>query len=212
MTQHEDRTPEGVQPPAEADGTQQAAAGSSPRAGEGPAGAAGAAGGADVSADELTVDDILAAEQAEGVATADGETENPYLEDLRRITAEYANYRKRTEANAELEKQRAKAAAASSLLGVLDDLDRAEAHGDLEEGSAFATIAQKIRAGFERMGLESFGEKGEVFDPNVHEAIAQVPVPGTEESVVLDVIERGYRLGEVELRPAKVAVAVAADG
>ncbi len=190
---------------------------------------------------DLTVDDILNAEQSGDAATADREpaaeeaagsgrgedqsadasgepvnpledTANPYLEDLRRISAEYANYRKRTEANAEIEKQRAKAAAVSPLLSVLDDFDRAEAHGDLEEGSAFATIAQKIRGSLERMGLVGFGEKGELFDPQLHEAIAQVPVPGTEEQTVLDVVERGYRLGEVELRPAKVAVAVPTDG
>ena len=169
--------------------------------------------------DELTVDDILSAEQSADAAGADGETvdegaapEDGYLEDLRRITAEYANYRKRTEANAVLDRQRATAAAVSSLLPVLDDLDRAEQHGDLEEGSAFATIAQKLRGVLERMGVEGFGEKGDAFDPQVHEAVAQVPVPGTEQPTVLDVIERGYRLGDVELRPAKVAVAVGSDG
>lgn len=182
------------------------------------AAASGPAGPAPES-DELTIEDILSAEQAEDVADADApgggtaaDGADPYLEDLRRITAEYANYRKRTEANAVVEKQRATAAAVGALLPVLDDLDRAEQHGDLEEGSAFATIAQKIRGVLERMGLESFGEKGDVFDPQVHEAIAQVPVPGTEQTTVLDVIERGYRIGEVELRPAKVAVAVGADG
>ncbi|RGE19154.1 nucleotide exchange factor GrpE [Leucobacter sp. wl10] len=172
--------------------------------------------------DELTVEDILGAEQSADAASqeASGEgagepgsgEENPYLEDLRRLTAEYANYRKRTEANAELEKQRAVAAAVTPLLGVLDDLERAEQHGDLVEGSAFATIAQKIRGTMERFGLESFGEKGDPFDPQLHEAIARVPVPGTEQHTVLDVIERGYRIGDVELRPAKVAVAVGADG
>ncbi|NLA64441.1 MAG: nucleotide exchange factor GrpE [Leucobacter sp.] len=164
--------------------------------------------------DELTVEDILSTEQNEDAVDSDplNDSENPYLDDLRRLTAEYANYRKRTEANAEIDKQRAKAAAVSPLLTVLDDLDRAEAHGDLEEGSAFATIAQKIRSTLERLGVEGFGEKGEAFDPQVHEAIAQVPVPGTESPVVLDVVERGYRIGEVELRPAKVAVAVSADG
>ncbi len=140
------------------------------------------------------------------------DTANPYLDDLRRITAEYANYRKRTEANAELEKHRARASVISQLLPVLDDFDRAEEHGDLEEGSAFATIAQKVRGTLERLGLQGFGEKGEEFDPQVHEAIAQVPVPGTETPVVLDVVERGYRIGDVELRPAKVAVAVGGDG
>lgn len=175
-------------------------------------------------AEELTVEDILDAQQteaaeaggSEGAAAraAEGEegAENPYLDDLRRLTAEYANYRKRTEANAEREKQRAVAAVASSLLGVLDDLDRAEQHGDLVDGSAFHTIAQKIRSAMERLGLEGFGEAGEPFDPSVHEAIAQVPTPGAEEQTVLDVVERGYRIGDVELRPAKVAVAVGADG
>ncbi|MGD9607570.1 MAG: nucleotide exchange factor GrpE [Leucobacter sp.] len=152
------------------------------------------------------------AEQAEAAEESDGEEASDHLEDLRRLSAEYANYRKRTEANAEVEKQRATAAAISGLLPVLDDLDRAEQHGDLEEGTAFATIAQKIRGVLERMGVEAFGEKGEPFDPQIHEAIAQVPVPGTEEPTVLDVIERGYRIGIVELRPAKVAVAVGADG
>ena len=55
--------------------------------------------------------------------------------------------------------------AQDALLPVLDDLDRAEQHGDLEEGTAFATIAQKIRGVLERMGVEAFGEKGEPFDP-----------------------------------------------
>lgn len=198
MTQHEDPTPDGVEDSTAAEGPTADAAGPRPQPGE----------------EELTVEDILSAEQAEDAAAADplDDQANPYLDDLRRITAEYANYRKRTEANAELEKQRAKAAAVTPLLPVLDDLDRAEAHGDLEEGSAFATIAQKIRGSLERMGLVAFGEKGEPFDPQLHEAIAQLPVPGTEQPTILDVVERGYRLGEVELRAAKVAVAVSADG
>ncbi len=199
MTQHEDPTPDGVEDSTAAEGPEANASGPEPQSGD----------------EELTVEDILNAAPAGaegGDAERVAEEENPYLEDLRRITAEYANYRKRTEANAEVEKQRAKAAAVMPLLGVLDDLDRAEAHGDLEEGSAFATIAQKFRGVLERMGVEGFGEKGEAFDPQVHEAIAQLPVPGTEQPTVLDVVERGYRLGDVELRPAKVAVAVAADG
>lgn len=206
MTQHEDQTPDGAETPAEsqASGPGATASGPEPHSGEQPS--------------DLTVEDILSEEQTDEAKTADGETrdttpvEESYLEDLRRLTAEYANYRKRTEENRERDQQRATAKAVEPLLGVLDDLDRAEQHGDLEEGSAFATIAQKIRATLEKQGVESFGEKGEVFDPLHHEAIAQVPVPGTETHTVLDVIERGYRIGDVELRPAKVAVAVSADG
>lgn len=173
--------------------------------------------------DALTVDDILGAEQTGDAADADASeaaeaaegaeaTDNPYLEDLRRLSAEYANYRKRTAANAEIEKQRAIANAIAPLLPVLDDIDRAEQHGDLVDGTAVATIAAKLRTTVERQGLVGFGEVGEVFDPSKHEAIAQVPTPGAEGETVLDVIERGYRVGDVELRPAKVAVAVGADG
>ncbi|MCB1273464.1 MAG: nucleotide exchange factor GrpE [Leucobacter sp.] len=203
MTAHEDLGPAGPENSA-AEGSVPEGTGPLPQSGE------------DASA--LTVDDILGAEQTEDAAAAESGADgaepaaDPLLDDLRRITAEYANYRKRTEANAVIEKQRATAAAIGALLPVLDDLDRAEQHGDLEEGSAFATIAQKIRAVMERMGLEGYGEKGDPFDPLHHEAIAQVPVPGTEQPTVLDVIERGYRIGDVELRPAKVAVAVGADG
>jgi len=160
--------------------------------------------------DDLTVEDILATEQSEDAAAVD--EGNEYLEDLRRITAEFANYRKRTEDNREIERQRAVASAVVALLPVLDDLDRAEKHGDLVEGSAFQAIAQKLRGSMERLGLAAFGEAGEAFDPNRHEAITQVPTPGVESEQVLEVFERGYNVGDVQLRAAKVVVAVPVDG
>lgn len=160
--------------------------------------------------DELTVEDILSTEQTEAAASED--EENEYLEDLRRITAEFANYRKRTEDTRELERQRATATAIASLLPVLDDIDRAEKHGDLADGSPFHAIAQKLRGSMEKLGLTSFGEAGEDFDPNRHEAISQVPSADIETAVVLEVFERGYKVGDVELRAAKVIVAVPADG
>ena len=100
---------------------------------------------------------------------------------------------------------------AKGLLPVLDDLDRADKHGDLEEGTAFAAIADKLRGVAERIGLVTYGEAGEVFDPQHHEAIFQAPTPGVETPTVLEVVEVGYRLGSVELRPAKVVVAVPAE-
>lgn len=166
----------------------------------------------EVASEELTVEDILAQEQTVEAKSQEDGADNPYLDDLRRLTAEFANYRKRTEANREIDADRARARVVEPLLVLLDDLDRAEQHGDLVEGSAFLTIAQKFRLTLEKLGVEGFGEVGEVFDPQHHEAIAQVPVPGTQEQTVLDVIERGYRIGAVELRPAKVAVAVNPDG
>lgn len=153
-----------------------------------------------------------AADSAADSAAGDSAQANVYLEDLRRLTAEYANYRKRTEENAELEKQRAAARIITPLLAILDDFERAAKHGDLPEGSAVAAIAQKLQDTLSRQGLEKFGAVGEEFDPQIHEAIAQVPAPGAEPNTVLDVVEYGYRLGAVELRPAKVAVAVAQDG
>lgn len=132
------------------------------------------------------------------------------LADLQRVTAEYANYRKRTEANREVERERAVGDAVKGLIPVLDDLERAEKHGDLAEGSAFATIAAKLRASVDRLGLTPYGEKGEPFDPQIHEAIFQQPTPDVTEQTVAEVVETGYRLGSTTVRVAKVVVAVPA--
>ncbi len=161
--------------------------------------------------EELTVDDILGSPQnadaaAEDAAIAD--LESALLNDLKRLQAEYANYRRRTEEQREVEIERAKGSVAKGLLPVLDDLDRAEKHGDLVEGTPFVAIAEKLRSVAERMGLTTYGAAGELFDPQQHEAIFQAPTPGVDVPTVLEVVEIGYRLGSVELRPAKVVVAV----
>ncbi|WP_438352127.1 nucleotide exchange factor GrpE [Microbacterium sp. CJ88] len=165
--------------------------------------------------DELTIDDILGAVQSEDAAAADdakiAAAEDTLLVDLKRLTAEYANYRRRTEEQRQIEAERAQGRAATALLPVLDDLDRAEKHGDLPEGTPFAAIAEKVRGVAEKLGVEKYGVAGEVFDPQQHEAIFQVPTPGATESTVLEVVETGYRLGSIELRPAKVVVAVPAE-
>jgi len=132
------------------------------------------------------------------------------LADLQRVTAEYANYRKRTEANREIERERAIGDAVKGLIPVLDDVERADKHGDLTEGSAFATIAAKLRTAVERLGLTPYGEKGEPFDPRVHEAIFQQPTPGVTADTVAEVVETGYRLGSTVVRVAKVVVATPA--
>ncbi|MEV8273467.1 nucleotide exchange factor GrpE [Microbacterium sp. NPDC077184] len=168
----------------------------------------------DVDGDELTVDDILGADQNVDAAAEDAvlaDLESQLLGDLKRLQAEYANYRRRTEDQREIEIARAKGSVAKGLLPVLDDLDRAAKHGDLTEGTAFAAIAEKLRGVAERMGLETYGAAGEVFDPQQHEAIFQAPTPGATEATILEVVEIGYRLGSVELRPAKVVVAVPAE-
>lgn len=132
------------------------------------------------------------------------------LADLQRVTAEYANYRKRTEANRDIERERLVADTAKLLLPVLDDIDRAEKHGDLVDGTPLAAIAGKLRGVTERLGLVAYGQAGEAFDPNQHEAILQQPTPDVSEETILDVVETGYMLGLTQVRPAKVVVAVPA--
>ncbi len=175
---------------------------------------AGPGAGPESSADELTVDDILGSAQNADAAAEDAvlaDLESVLLGDLKRLQAEYANYRRRTEDQREREIERAKGEAVKGLLPVLDDLDRAVKHGDLQEGSPFAAIADKVRSVAEKLGVTSYGTAGEAFDPQQHEAIFQAPTPGVTEATILEVVEVGYRLGSIELRPAKVVVAVPAD-
>lgn len=196
----------GTEPAGQAEGSDAKASG--------PEAAAGSADGAE----QLTVDDILNTEQSDDALAEDAaedaalaDAEHTLLVDLKRLQAEYANYRRRTEEQRSIEIQRARGEAAKGLLPVLDDLDRAAQHGDLTEGSPLAAIAEKIRAVVERLGVVAYGEKDEEFDPQQHEAIFQQPTPGVQKAVVLEVVEVGYRLGDVELRPAKVVVAVPAE-
>jgi len=165
---------------------------------------------------ELFVEDILDAAPLdpvddpveEGASTSDLEAE--LLKDLQRISAEFANYRKRVDRDREANRDLVIAEVIRSLLPAFDDLTRAEAHGDLVDGP-FVLIAQKFHAGLEKYGLATVGEKGELFDPNIHEAIVQLPNPEVTANTVADVVEPGYRLGERLIRPAKVAVFVPAE-
>ena len=140
-------------------------------------------------------------------AGSDGaEQDSEHLADLRRVTAEYANYRRRTERERDALRDRATGDAARAFLPVLDDLDRAEAHGDLAEGGPLTAIAQKLRGAVAKLGITPYGEKGELFDPHQHDAIFQRESPDVTSPTVSDVVERGYRIGETTLRVAKVVV------
>lgn len=174
---------------------------------EAPENGAPSASADGIEEDELTVQDILDAAERE-VA----EPSSEHLADLKRVTAEYANYRKRTEANRAVERERVTGDVINVLLPVLDDLDRAEKHGDLESDSTFRTIAAKLRTSVERLGLTPFGAVGEPFDPTMHEAIFQQPSPDAETETIADVVETGYHLGSTLLRAAKVVVQVPSDG
>ncbi|MER5261155.1 nucleotide exchange factor GrpE [Actinosynnema sp. NPDC002837] len=124
--------------------------------------------------------------------------------DLQRLTAEYANYRKRVERDRELVITTAKAQVAGELLGVLDDIERAGTHGDLT--GAFKAVADKLVGALHGTGLEPFGHEGEEFDPSVHEAVQHGTSPDVSGPTVTAVLRRGYRFGERVLRPALVAV------
>jgi molecular chaperone GrpE len=127
--------------------------------------------------------------------------------DLARAQAELINFRKRVERDRAANRDAVIAEVIRTLLPAVDDLYRAEEHGDLA-GSSLELVAQKLHAAFARYGLRAVGEKGEVFDPNLHEAVVQLPTPGVTVNTVADVIEPGYALGDRLLRAAKVAVAV----
>ncbi len=131
--------------------------------------------------------------------------------DMLRAQAELVNFRQRVERDRAANREAVIAEVLRSLLPAIDDLSRAEAHGDLVEGSPLALVAQKLRASFERYGLKEVGVKGEPFDPSIHEAVVQLPSPDATEQTVADVIEPGYVLGERLVRAAKVAVAVPAE-
>ena len=131
--------------------------------------------------------------------------------DMLRAQAELVNFRNRVERDRAANREAVIAEVIRSLLPVLDDLTRAEAHGDLTEGAPMTIVAQKLRGSFEKYGLALIGEKGEPFDPAFHEAVVQLPNPDVTVNTIADVIEPGYILGERLVRPAKVAVFVPAE-
>ena len=126
--------------------------------------------------------------------------------DLQRVQADFANYRKRALRDQQAAADRAKATVVSQLLGVLDDLDRARKHGDLDSGP-LKSVADKLMSALNGLGLAAFGAEGEDFDPVLHEAV-QHEGDGGEGSkpVVGTVMRHGYRLGENVLRHALVGV------
>lgn len=139
------------------------------------------------------------------------------LADLQRLQAEYVNYKRRVDRDRGAMQERAVRDVLESLLPVLDDIGLAREHGDLADGP-FAAIADKLEATLGRFGLARYGSVGEPFDPMEHEALMHVQwdqshrdnpaLPdGAEGTLVVQVLQPGYRAGEQVLRPARVAVA-----
>jgi molecular chaperone GrpE len=161
------------------------------------------------SSDGPLPEDDLTAEEREFLEAGERDLLADMRNDLARAQAELVNFRKRVERDRAANRDAVIAEVIRTLLPAVDDLYRAEEHGDLA-GSPLELVAQKLHAGFARYGLRAVGEKGEVFDPNLHEAVVQLPTPGVTVNTVADVIEPGYALGDRLLRAAKVAVAVPA--
>jgi molecular chaperone GrpE len=159
--------------------------------------------------------------------TAKAEKADEYLELAQRTRADFENYRKRAAREAAAAQERGITKLAKELLPAVDNLDRALAAAQSAAGSdagadgaaqsdngTAATLVSGIKlvhedviAALARAGIERFSPEGERFDPQLHEAVAQIPAEGAESGTVVEVYQRGYRLGEVVIRPARVAVA-----
>jgi len=129
--------------------------------------------------------------------------------DLQRLQAEYVNYRKRVERDRAAVREQSLAAVLAELLPVLDDIGRARDHGELTGG--FKSVAESLEAAVTKLGLTTYGEVGEEFDPNVHEALTHAYSPDVAETTCVQILQPGYKVGERILRPARVAVAEPAD-
>jgi molecular chaperone GrpE len=124
--------------------------------------------------------------------------------DLQRLQAEYVNYKRRVDRDREAVRVGATAAALNSVLPVLDDVDRARDHGELEGG--FKAVAESLERAVAALGLERFGKPGEEFDPRVHEALMHDYADDVDTVSIQTVLQVGYRVGDRLIRPARVAV------
>lgn len=125
--------------------------------------------------------------------------------DLQRVKAEYDNYRRRVERDRLAVAEQALASVLLGLLPVLDDIGRARSHGELDGG--FKSVAESLEGTMTKLGLLTYGEVGEPFDPVIHEALMHSYSDAVTEPTCVMVLQPGYRLGERILRPARVAVA-----
>ena len=125
--------------------------------------------------------------------------------DLQRVQAEYTNYRRRVDRDRELVKENAIGSVIAALLPVIDDIDRAREHGELE--GAFRSVGESLEGSLAKLGLEKFGVANEPFDPNLHEALSTESREDITEPTVTALYQPGYRYAGRVLRPARVAVA-----
>jgi molecular chaperone GrpE len=130
--------------------------------------------------------------------------------DLQRLQAEYANYRKRVDRDRAAVREQAVANVLTGLLPVLDAIDQAREHGELSGG--FKSVADSLASALGKLGLVAYGEKGDPFDPKIHEALTHTYSPDVTEDTCVEIFQPGYKVGDRILRPARVAVAAPATG
>jgi molecular chaperone GrpE len=149
---------------------------------------------------------------------AKAEKADEYLALAQRTKADFENYRKRASREAAAAQERGAAKLALALLPAIDNLDRALAHADdvvaAQPGNGAETLVAGLKhvhadliSALGNVGIERYSPEGEPFDPQFHEAVAQQPVEGAQPGVVVEVYQRGYRMGESVVRPARVVVA-----
>jgi molecular chaperone GrpE len=154
---------------------------------------------------ESDIDALLADTQRE---------RDEYLELAQRTKADFENFRKRMTAEVQASSARGKGELLREVIPVLDDLERAiqaaglDPEGDSEDGLAHGVLLvfRSLRDSLSRNGVEAVDPKGERFDPNAHEALSTVAADGVEPGVVVEVLQKGYRLGDQLIRPARVVV------
>jgi molecular chaperone GrpE len=151
---------------------------------------------------------VGARETGAGPAAGDGADLSRQLaertDDLQRVTAEYANYRRRVDRDRQVVADQAAERFAAQLFPIVDDIERARDHGELEGG--FKMVADRILGLLDGLGVSAFGKNGDPFDPALHEAVIHDTSPDVDFPMVTTVLRQGYRRGERVLREAMVAV------
>ena len=162
-------------------------------------------------ADEVGETELTETETAELLAAKELRTKlAERTADLQRLQAEYANYRKRVDRDRAAVREYAVAGALTELLPALDAISQAREHGELSGG--FKSVADSLQAALGKLGLVSYGQRGDLFDPKIHEALTHSYSPDVTEDTCVEIFQPGYKVGERVLRPARVAVAEPATG
>ncbi len=167
---------------------------------------------------KIEAEDVEAEEKAEGKIakmreelSACRKEKQEYMDGWQRAKADYVNALKRFEGDTKTSELRGRVRAVETLLPAFDALERAKEHGEIPEG--FLAIAKQLESAFAELGLEELGKVGEKFNPAFHEALGQDTADSLEVDDTLTVVlEKGWKIGEVVIRPAKVRVAHFASG